>query len=160
VNVEVTPLPGIGVRKDFEISSGRRVGVVSRRDGTQDLIVSKSDDPDAIAAQVPLSNEEAAVLGNLLGTPQLVAQLQEDHRDLPGINTRQMPIAGGSPYDGRSLGETGMRTRTKVSIVAVMRAGQLQPSPGPDFTFTGGDVLVVVGTSEGLEAAAKLLTHG
>lgn len=160
MNVEVTPLPGIGVRKDFEIASGRRVGVVSRRDGTLELIVSKSDDPDAIAAQVPMSHEEAAVLGNLLGTPQLVAQLQEEHRDLPGINTKQMPIGESSPYDGRTLGETQMRTRTKVSIVAVMRAGQLQPSPGPDFTFTGGDVLVVVGTSEGLEAAAKILTHG
>jgi TrkA domain protein len=160
VNVEVTPLPGIGVRKDFEIGSGRRIGVVTHRDGSLDLIVSKTEDPDAIAAQVPLSNEEAAVLGNLLGAPQLVAQLQEEHRDLPGISTRQMPVAPGSVYDGRTLGETAMRTRTKVSIVAVMRAGQLQPSPGPDFTFTGGDVLVVVGTSEGLDAAAKILSHG
>jgi len=160
VNVEVTPLPGIGVRKDFEISTGRRIGVVSHRDGTTDLIVSKIDDPDAMVAEVPLSKEEAGVLANLLGAPQLVAQLQEEHRDLPGINTRQMPIAENSPYDGRTLGETGMRTRTKVSIVAVMRAGQIQPSPGPDYLFTAGDLLVVVGTSEGLDAAARLLAHG
>ncbi|KAA0023392.1 cation:proton antiporter regulatory subunit [Antrihabitans cavernicola] len=160
MNVEVTPLPGIGVRKDFELASGRRIGVVTHRDGTVDLIVSKRDDPDACAAQVPLSNEEAAVLGNLLGAPQLVSQLQEEHRDLPGISTRQMPILEGSPFDGRTLGETAMRTRTKVSIVAAMRAGQVHPSPGPDFTFTAGDLLVVVGTSEGLDAAAKILHHG
>ena len=160
MNVEVTPLPGIGVRKDFELSTGRRVGVVSHRDGTTDLIVSKVDDPDAMVAEVPLSKEEAGVLANLLGAPQLVAQLQEDHRDLPGINTRQMPIGENSPYDGRALGETGMRTRTKVSIVAVMRAGQIQPSPGPDYVFTAGDLLVVVGTTDGLDAAAKILTHG
>ncbi|NMN94077.1 TrkA C-terminal domain-containing protein [Antrihabitans stalactiti] len=160
MNVEVTPLPGIGVRKDFELASGRRIGVVSHRDGTTDLIVSKRDDPDACAAQVPLSNEEAAVLGNLLGAPQLVAQLQEEHRDLPGINTKQLPIGDGSPYDGRTLGDTAMRTRTKVSIVAVMRAGQVHPSPGPDFTFTAGDLLVVVGTSEGLDGATKILAHG
>jgi TrkA domain protein len=53
-----------------------------------------------------------------------------------------------------------MRTRTSVSIVAVMRAGQVHPSPTPDFPFTAGDLLVVVGTSEGLEAAAKILKHG
>ena len=41
-----------------------------------------------------------------------------------------------------------------------MRAGQLHASPGPDFTFTAGDLLVVVGTSEGLEAAAKILRTG
>jgi TrkA domain protein len=29
VNVEVTPLPGIGVRKDFALRDGRRIGVVS-----------------------------------------------------------------------------------------------------------------------------------
>jgi TrkA domain protein len=160
VNVDVTPLPGIGVRKDFELAIGRRVGVVAHRDGTVDLILSERDDPDACGAQVPLSNEEAAVLANLLGAPQLVNQLREEHRDLEGINTRQMPVLAGSPYDGRTLGETQMRTRTKVSIVAVMRAGEVQPSPGPEFTFTAGDLLVVVGTAEGLDAAARVLTHG
>ncbi|WP_431954576.1 cation:proton antiporter regulatory subunit [Nocardia lijiangensis] len=160
MNVDVTALPGIGVRKDFEARSGRRIGVVDHRDGSIDLIVSKLDDPDACAAQVPLTSEEAAVLANLLGAPQLVAKLREDHRDLPGITTRQLPIAEDSPYDGRALGETAMRTRTKVSIVAVMRAGQLHPSPGPDFTFAADDLLVVVGTPDGLDAAAKILSHG
>ncbi|WP_185981810.1 cation:proton antiporter regulatory subunit [Skermania sp. ID1734] len=160
MNVDVTPLPGIGVRKDFEVAAGRRIGVVTHRDGHIELIVSYPDDPDAIAASLPLTNEEAAALANLLGAPQLVARLREEHRDLPGISTRQLPIADGSPFDGRTLGETGMRTRTKASIVAVMRAGQIHPSPGPDFTFTAGDLLVVVGTSEGLDAAGKILTHG
>ncbi|MBF6150392.1 cation:proton antiporter regulatory subunit, partial [Nocardia nova] len=139
---------------------GRRIGVVAHRDGDIDLIVSKLDDPDACAAQIPLTTDEAAVLANLLGAPQLVAKLNDDHRDMPGITTRQLPIGDDSPYDGRTLGETEMRTRTKASIVAVMRAGQLHPSPGPDFTFTAGDLLVVVGTPEGLDAAAKILTHG
>ncbi|PXX54041.1 potassium/proton antiporter regulatory subunit (CPA2 family) [Nocardia tenerifensis] len=160
MNVDVTALPGIGVRKDFEVRSGRRIGVVAHRDGDIDLIVSKTDDPDACAAQIPLSTDEAAVLANLLGAPQLVAKLNDEHSDLPGITTRQLPISDESPYEGRTLGETAMRTRTKVSIVAVMRAGQLHPSPGPDFTFTSGDVLVVVGTPDGLDAAAKILTHG
>ncbi|WP_378731993.1 cation:proton antiporter regulatory subunit [Nocardia brasiliensis] len=160
MNVDVTALPGIGVRKDFEVRSGRRIGVVAHRDGDIDLIVSKLEDPDACAAQIPLSIDEAAVLANLLGAPQLVSKLNDEHSDLPGITTRQLPIADESPYEGRTLGETAMRTRTKVSIVAVMRAGQLHPSPGPDFTFTAGDVLVVVGTPDGLDAAAKILTHG
>ncbi|MEU7766093.1 cation:proton antiporter regulatory subunit [Nocardia sp. NPDC049190] len=160
MNVDVTALPGIGVRKDFEVRSGRRIGVVAHRDGDIDLIVSKLEDPDACAAQIPLTADEAAVLANLLGAPQLVASLNDDHRDLPGITTRQLPISDDSPYDGRTLGETAMRTRTKVSIVAVMRAGHLHPSPGPDFTFTAGDLLVVVGTPDGLDAAARILTHG
>jgi TrkA domain protein len=160
VNIEVTPLPGIGVRKDFVIRNGRRVGVVTQRDGQIELIVSKSDDPDACAASLPLTMDEAGALANLLGAPQLVAQLTEEHRDLPGINTKQLPIKTSSPFDGRTLGDTALRTKTGVSVVAVMRAGQVNPSPTPDFTLTAGDLLVTVGTAEGLENALKILKHG
>lgn len=158
--MEVTPLPGIGVRKDFAIRSGRRVGVVTHRDGAIELIISRSDDTDACMASVPLTVDESAALSNLLGAPQLVAQLRADQRDLPGINTRQVPITTESPFDGRTLGDTALRTRTGVSVVAVMRAGQVHPSPGPDFVFTSGDLLVAVGTAEGLDEAAKILKHG
>ena len=91
--------------------------------------------------------------------PQLVGQLTEEHRDLPGVRTKGLPVDEGSPFDGRTLGDTAMRTRTGVSVVAVMRAGQVHPSPGPDFTLTAGDLLVAVGTSEGLAAAGKSLKH-
>lgn len=160
MNVEVTPLPGIGVRKDFVLASGRRIGVVTHRDGRTDLILSKEGDPDACVASLPLSPEEAAALSNLLGAPQLVAQLEEEHRDLPGIRTRQLYVKDGSRYDGRALGEAAIRSRTGVSIVAVMRAGQIEPSPTPDYILTGGDLLVAVGTADALDNVAKLLLHG
>ncbi|MBB5917669.1 TrkA domain protein [Nocardia transvalensis] len=160
MNVEVTQLPGIGVRKDFPLKdSRRRVGVIDHKDGTIDLIVSKPGNPDA-TDQISLSAHEAAVLANLLGAPQLVAQLRNEHRDYGDLTTRQLVIRDGSPFDARLLGDTQMRTRTKVSIVAVVRAGQAIPSPGPDFAFTAGDVLVVVGTAEGLAAADRLLMDG
>ncbi|AJW42184.1 Potassium channel TrkA, KefG [Rhodococcus sp. B7740] len=153
----MTLLPGIGVRKDFALASGRRIGVITRKDGVNELIVSRKDDPDATQESITLSNEEAAALGNLLGSPQLIAQLGEEHRDLPGINTRRLPIRADSRFVSRTLGDTAMRTKTGVSVVAVMRAGQVQPSPTPDFTLAAGDLLVAVGTADGLDAAAKLL---
>ncbi|MEJ3659075.1 TrkA C-terminal domain-containing protein [Actinomycetes bacterium KLBMP 9759] len=160
MNVEVTPLPGIGIRKDFAIRSGRRLGVVTHRDGQIELIISKPDDPDACMAELPLTPEEAAALANLLGAPQLVAQLREEHKNLPGVHTRQIPVVPDSPFDGRTLGDTALRSRTGVSVVAVMRAGQVHPSPTPDFTLTGGDLMVTVGTSEGLDDAVKILKLG
>lgn len=160
VNVDVTPLPGIGVRKDFALANGRRVGVLTYRDGRLELIVSKTDDPDACLASLVLTAEEAGALANLLGAPQLIAQLAEEHRDMPGINTRQLPIKTNAPFDGRTLGDTALRSRTGVSVVAVMRAGQVQPSPAPDFTLTSGDLLVAVGTSEGLDHALRILQNG
>jgi TrkA domain protein len=160
VNVEVTPLPGIGVRKDFALRDGRRIGVVTTRDGKLSLILSKADDPDATLAELPLSVAEAGALANLLGAPQLVEQLSKEQRDLPGIRTGRLGIATGSRYDGRTLGATALRTRTGASVVAVMRAGQVHPSPAPDFLLTAGDLLVVVGTTEGLDAAAAILKKG
>jgi TrkA domain protein len=158
VNVEVTPLPGIGVRKDFALRGGRRIGVVTHRDGKIQLIISKADDPDACMAELALTAEEAGALANLLGAPQLVAQLTDEHRDLPGLHTRQIPV--GPPFDGRTLGDTALRTRTGVSVVAVMRAGHVHPSPTPDFTLTAGDLMVTVGTTEGLDHAVKILKRG
>ncbi|GLZ42952.1 potassium transporter TrkA [Actinokineospora sp. NBRC 105648] len=157
VNVEVTPLPGIGTRQDFESRSGRRIGVITHRDGHFDLIVSKADDPDSCAASIPLTVEESAALANLLGAPSLVAQLREQ---ATGVNTRQLPLAPGSPFDGRTLGDTALRTRTAVSVVAVVRAGTVHPSPRPDFVLGGGDMLVTVGTTDGLALAADVLDRG
>ncbi|NNH74691.1 cation:proton antiporter regulatory subunit [Nocardia uniformis] len=159
MNVEVTPLPGIGVRKDFPLDRARRrIGVIDHRDGTIDLIVSRPRHPD-VTEQISLSAQEAAVLANLLGAPQLVSRLAEQP-EVGAVSTRQLSITAGSTYDGRPLGDTQMRTRTTASIVAVMRAGQAIPAPGPDFTMTAGDVLVVVGTENGLAAAARILLHG
>ncbi|MFD5827607.1 cation:proton antiporter regulatory subunit [Lentzea sp. NPDC060358] len=156
MNVEITPLPGIGTRQDFMIRAGRRVGVITYRDGKFELIVSKADDPDSCSASIPLSPEEANTLAGLLGAPQLVAHLREEHRDIEGITTRQLPVTA---FANRTLGETALRTRTSVSIVAVVRSGNAHPSPGPDFLFENGDLAVVVGTAEGLDAAAEIL-HG
>jgi TrkA domain protein len=160
VNVEVTPLPGIGTRQDFVTRAGRRIGVITYRDGRSELIVSKKDDPDACTASIPLSPDEASALAGLLGAPQLVAELSKEQDGLSGVHTKQLPLVPGSPYDGRTLGDTQLRTRTAVSVVAVVRTGTVHPSPRPDFVFGGGDLLVTIGTTEGLAKAADVLDRG
>jgi TrkA domain protein len=46
------PLPGIGVRRDIETASGRRIGIVAHREGSLDLIISAVTDPDACVASI------------------------------------------------------------------------------------------------------------
>jgi TrkA domain protein len=55
------------------------------------------------------------------------------------------------------MGDIAMRSRSGASIIAVVRGGVVHPSPRPDFELEGGDLLVVVGTEDGLAAAARLL---
>ena len=93
MNVEETDLPGLGRRKDFMTASGRRIGVVELREGQTELFVSTWDDPDTCQASIPLTGDEAATLGNLLGGQHLAMKLSEAHREVPGIVTRQFSIA-------------------------------------------------------------------
>ncbi|MGH3797881.1 MAG: cation:proton antiporter regulatory subunit [Pseudonocardiaceae bacterium] len=92
--------------------------------------------------------------------PHLVSLLAEQQRELEGIVTTRMPITPGSPYDGRTLGDTAMRTRTGVSAVAVVRQNVVHPSPRPDFVFAARDMVVMVGTADGIAQVARILEQG
>jgi len=160
MDVERTSLPGIGLRHVFTTRRGRQLGVVSHHTGRRDLVIYDKEDPDTCVVSVALSDEEANALAELLGTGRVVERLSELHRQVEGLVTDQIPIAPGSPYAGRTLGDTQTRTRTGASIVAVVRDGQVIASPRPDFVFSADDVVVAVGTDEGTAAVADILAGG
>lgn len=69
MEVEQTPLPGVGIRYDFATSSGRRLGLVVHRDERVDLIVYTEDDPDMVGESLALEPHERAALVELLALP-------------------------------------------------------------------------------------------
>ncbi|MER7129457.1 cation:proton antiporter regulatory subunit [Streptosporangium saharense] len=160
MDVEQTALPGIGLRHEFTTRSGRRIGIVSHRTGRRDLVIYDPNDPDRACETVKLNDEEADALAELLGAPRIVQRLNALHREVEGLVSMQLPISPGTPYVGRPMGDARVRTRTGASIVAVVRGGQVFASPGPDFTFDGGDVVVVVGSPESTSAVSEILAHG
>jgi K+:H+ antiporter subunit KhtT len=155
--VEQTPLPGIGVRHDLITSSGRTVAVVSHRNGRRDLVLYDVDDPDSSLASIPLTDDEAEALADVLGASLMLGQLAALRRQAAGLLTEQIAVSAGSPFVGRVLGDTKARTRTGASIVAVLRDREVIASPGPSFPFEAGDVVVVVGTREGLDGVSAIL---
>ena len=90
--MEQTALPGIGVRHDMVTETGRRIGVVSHRDGRRDLIVYDGDDPDARLAAVPLTDDEAEALADLLGASLMLGQLAGLRDQAAGLVTEQLPL--------------------------------------------------------------------
>ncbi|MGW0435184.1 cation:proton antiporter regulatory subunit [Micromonospora sp. NPDC003197] len=157
VRVEQTALPGIGVRHDLVTTSGRRVGVVTHRNGRRDLVLYDEDDPDASVADIPLTDDEADALADILGASLMLGQLSGLREQAAGLLTEQISIPAGSPYVGRRLGDTKARTRTSASIVAVLREREVIASPDPTFRFEAGDVVVVVGTRTGLDGVGAIL---
>ncbi|MEH0970776.1 potassium transporter TrkA [Micromonospora sp. CPCC 205546] len=67
MDVELTPLPGIGYRRTFTTEAGLRIGVVTHHvGGRRELVYPDGDDPDATRSIV-LERDEAVVLAGLLG---------------------------------------------------------------------------------------------
>jgi monovalent cation:H+ antiporter-2, CPA2 family len=53
-----------------------------------------------------------------------------------------------SAFHGRTIAELGIRTRTGVSVVGIVREGTFHPNPNPDFRFDSGDLVGVIGMPE------------
>ncbi|BCJ50512.1 hypothetical protein Asp14428_19870 [Actinoplanes sp. NBRC 14428] len=88
MDVEVTPLPGIGECHAFTTVTGHRVGVVTHyAGGRRELIHGVSDDPDA-TCRLALSRSEAIALARLLGILDVIDV------DVTGTRQPRHPAAG------------------------------------------------------------------
>ncbi|KAA3620152.1 MAG: portal protein [Calditrichaeota bacterium] len=63
-----------------------------------------------------------------------------------------------SPLIGKTLKDLAIRNKTGVSVVGVMRDGNLTPNPDANYRFDSGDLLAVMGDAEQL-ASFRTLTQ-
>ncbi len=153
-------LPGLGVRYEFTTQEGKRVGVVSHRSGRKELYFPDPDDPDAFKRMLGLTDEDARALAEILGASRVAEELAGLQQRIEGLAIDWLPVRDDSPYVGHTIGDARVRTRTGVSIVAMLREDQAIPAPGPDTEIAAGDFLVVVGTTRGIEEVVELLHRG
>lgn len=154
--VEETQLPGLGIRYEFRTARGSRLVVVHHRTGRRELLVYDRDDPDTCREIVALDPDDSRTLAELLGGSRVAEQL-EHLQEVEGLAIDWLPIPSTSPFAGGTIGDTEARTRTGVSIVAVIRGEDAVPAPGPDFGLLADDTLLVVGTPRGIEALSVRL---
>ena len=153
-------LPGLGVRYEFTTQEGKRVGVVSHRSGYKELYFAHPDDRDAFKRMLGLSDKDARTLAELLGGSRIAEELTELQHRIEGLAIDWLPLRDDSPYVGHTIGDARIRSRTGVSVVAVLRGEQAIPAPGPELGLERGDYLVVVGTTRGIEGVVQLLHRG
>jgi TrkA domain protein len=106
-----------------------------------------------------LTDDDAHTLAEVLGVSPVIEAMSQVQQ-VEGLAMDWLPIHPGSPYADKTIGDGRIRTRTGVSVVAVIRGTSHFPSPGPEFVFESGDVVVVVGTTDGIEAVKSILTDG
>jgi TrkA domain protein len=160
IRIEKVDLPGLGSRNDLITEAGNRLGVVTYRDGHRELAIYDADDPDASLIALPITEDEAEALADLFSVSVAVSRLTRLSEETEGLYTEKIVLSSTSPYSGKTLGDTKARTRTHVSIVAIVRGGKVIPSPTPAEGLHAGDVIVVVGTREGLDAVTRLIADG
>ncbi len=157
MDVFETRLPGVGVRYEFTNDDGERIGVLVRRDGRREIALYDDDDPDACRAVVRLAPHESATLVELLGGSKVTERLADLRHEVEGLSIEwiTMPMAGG--LTGRAIGDGRIRTATGASVVAVIRGSTSHPGPGPEFVFEPGDVVLLMGAADGVQAGARVL---
>lgn len=156
-NIREVTLPGVGVRYEFSTEAGEQVGVIAHRGGWKELLVYDADDPDRCSTVLHMTAEETAALGELMGGSTVSQVASAIEQDIEGLTIAWMRIADSSGVIGRTIGDQQVRTRTGVSIVAVVRGEETIPSPAPDFAFAAGDMAVAVGTPDGVRQVRDLL---
>ena len=149
-------LPGIRVCQEVGLRNGRRIGIVTRRNGQRELVL-YDDEGDGAADTIAMSDDEANAIAEILGAPQLTVRLAMLQRQADELIVEQLPVPPDSPFGDRPLGDTQARTRTGASIVAILRHGAALPSPAPDFVLHAGDLVVTVGTQDAVDQVARIL---
>ena len=156
--VRETKLPGVGVRHEFTTHDDTVVGVVEYHDGRADVVVYEATDPDRCASMLHLDPDDTRTLALLLGARQFTEHVGEVQAQVEGLVFEWITIPDAAVIAGRTIADAELRTRTGASVVAVMRDRESVPAPDPTFEFSVGDIVVAVGTSEGLDRLRPLLT--
>jgi TrkA domain protein len=154
--IRETLLPGVGVRHEFTTATGERLAVLTHRSGRRELAIYDRDDPDVCHTVLHLSPEDTGALGEALGTSQ-VSEAVIGAQRLEGLAIDWLTIPSASQFVAATIADGEFRTKTGASIVAIVRGDTTIPAPGPDTSFAAGDVVVAVGTPDGLQRLRSLL---
>lgn len=76
---------------------------------------------------------------------------------LDGTATETIFLTGDSPALGKTLAQLNLRNQTGVTVVAAVRAGATEINPGADFKLQAEDILVLLGATEKIDDARKIL---
>lgn len=94
--------------------------------------------------------EQASRLARSLSSPNVLDYIELS--DEYGIIETPAPAS----WNGQSLKDLNVRAKLGINILAIRRSGAFHVSPGADFAFAEGDVMVVLGDSKALKKVQKL----
>lgn len=144
-----TELPGVGTKYVIELATGEQLVLVEHRLGHWEI--ARVDREDETLHVANLQEGEAAEVGRVLSRAAVPERDARAATLLDEFAMEWVTIGSGSLLAGETLQGAGIRARTGVSVVAVLRPEGSIPSPPPDTELRLGDTLVVIGRPEQVE---------
>ena len=161
VDLRETRLPGVGVKYAFRTAQGGRLSVIMHNDGQREIYFYRRGDDDEPTSVIELHDDEARQLGAIIGgayeRPKIVEELE---LALGELQIEWIPVPDTSPAIGRTLAECGLRARTGVTVVAILREPEPVSGAQPDDFIQRGDTLVAVGKAGQFALFRRLLAEG
>jgi TrkA domain protein len=161
VDIRETRLPGVGVKYAFRTAQGGRLSVIMHNDGQREIYFYRRENDDEPTAVIELHDDEARQLGAVIGgayeRPKIVEELE---MALGELHIEWIPVPDTSPAIGRTLAECGLRARTGVTVIAILREPEPVSGAQPEDRIQKGDTLVAVGKAGQFAQFRRLLAEG
>ena len=161
VDVKRVKLPGVGVLHTFVTDGGGKVGVITHRSGSSDLVAfdNAEDSSKATKVALRLDDDEAHTLAELLGGTRITESLT-NLDSIPGLTIDWFHVDYEDYIAGKPLADLAASGIVGVSVVAVVRGESANPAPDEHFTVFPGDTLVAAGSPEKVAKAFTYLRTG
>lgn len=161
VDLRETRLPGVGVKYTFRTASGGRLSVILHIDGQREIYYYRRADDEEPTAVIELHDDEARQLGAIIGgayeRPKIVEELE---MALGELQIEWIAVPDTSPAIGLTLAECGLRARTGVTVIAILREPEPVSGARPEDYIQQGDTLVAVGKAGQFAEFRRLLNEG
>jgi TrkA domain protein len=161
IDLRETRLPGVGFKFAFRTAQGGRLSVILHNDGQREIYFYRRSDDDEPTAVIELHDDEARQLGAILGgayeRPKIVEELE---MALGELQIEWIPVPDTSPAFGHTLAELGLRAKTGVTVIAILREPEPVSGAQPDDVIQKGDTLVGVGKAGQFSEFRRLLAEG
>ena len=157
MEIRESDLPGVGKKFSGRTAAGEEIVVVIHHDGVRELF-RFTDDPDRPESVTRLTDQEAHRIGAVLSGAYFQPVSEDAVLEvMKGLHLRWFPVATVSFFAGRSIGDLQIRSRTGVSVIAIIRGRDTHlPNPSPDEILQVGDTVVAIGTVEQMERLLAL----
>ena len=144
--VKMADLPGVGKKLSFQTAEEHKIVVIIHHSGKRDLYFFQEADEDEADYFLSLTSEETRELGaQLLGATYQPVDDEKMEIFQKQLVMEWIKLTPKSPFVGKQIAESRIRTHTGASIIAVTHGDNMTVSPDVDFVLKAGDTVMVAG---------------